>query len=282
MNQLPLGATTSTTILRDANNTQNAIRPFKGYTNVNMTEFGATSNYHGLQARFSRRFARNLTANVSYTWSKALDFVDTDGAGLGYYLDRRREYGPAGFDRSHVFTVDYVYLLPGFGDRWGGFAKVVLNGWQVSGITRFWSGPPLTITSNGNPGTLGGGVRADYLGGEIIPEDRTRLNWFNPFVFGRPVDGSLGNTGKNWLRAPGINQWDFSVFKNTRVTERVNVQFRFETFNTFNHTQWSGVNTGVSGANPGSPVTAATVGASGQISSTRDPRTIQFGLKLLF
>ncbi|MGH9720226.1 MAG: hypothetical protein ACRD8O_08440, partial [Bryobacteraceae bacterium] len=284
INQLPLGTTTGTTILRDANNTQNAIRPYRGYTVVNMTEFAATSNYHALQTRISRRFAQSFTANLGYTWSKSMSILDGDTAGLGYFLDRRREYGPAGFDRTHVFTIDYVYLLPNFAAHLGnsGAAQTLLNGWQISGITRFWTGPPLGVGSNGNAGTLGGGIRSDYLGGQIIPDTQDRLNWFNPLVFGRPVDGSLGNTGKYVLRGPGINQWDFSVFKNTKVTERVNVQFRFETFNTFNHTQWAGVSTGVSGANPGSPVTAATRGTSGQITNTRDPRSVQFGLKLLF
>ncbi|MSV30520.1 MAG: hypothetical protein EXQ52_17520 [Bryobacterales bacterium] len=283
INQVPLGATTNTTILRDANNTANAIRPFKGYTSVNMTDFGANSNYHALQTRISRRFASNLTANFSYTWAKAMSIVDGDTAGLGYYLDRRREYGPAGFDRTNVATIDYVYLLPAFGTKMGnGFAKTVFNGWQVSGITRFWSGSPLGVGANGNAGTLGGGVRADYLGGQIIPDNRTRFNFFNPLVFGRPVDGSLGNTGKVVLRGPGIHQWDFSMFKNTKITERVTTQFRFETFNTFNHTQWAGINTGVSGANPGAAVSAATIGASGQVNSTRDPRNVQFGFKLLF
>lgn len=284
INQLPLGTTTGTTILRDANNTANAIRPYKGYTSVNFTDFGANSNYHALQARVSRRFAQSLTANFSYTWSKTMSIVDGDTAGLGYYLNRRREYGPAVFDRTNVVTIDYVYLLPNIGTRMGnnGFSKTVLNGWQVSGISRFWSGPPLGVGSNGNAGTLGGGVRSDYLGGQIIPDARTRFSFFNPLAFGRPLDGSLGNTGKYVMRGPGINQWDFSVFKNTKLTERVTTQFRFETFNTFNHTQWAGINTGVSGANPGTPVTPATLGSSGQVTSTRDPRNIQFGFKLLF
>jgi hypothetical protein len=84
------------------------------------------------------------------------------------------------------------------------------------------------------------------------------------------------------MRRPGINQWDLSLFKNTRVKEGVNVQFRFETFNTFNHTQWDGVNTGLSVPNPNTAVTEATRGSLGQVNSTRDPRTLQFGVKLLF
>ncbi len=284
INQLPLGSTVNTPILRNANNTAQAIRPYLGYNNVTYTDFGANSNYNSLQTRLSQRFARNLTFNASYVWSRAMDQLDTDGAGLGYYLDRHREYGPAGFDRASVFNFDYVWELPALGSRLSShaLAKKVLDGWQLSGITRFWSGPPATIGSNGNPGTLGGGVRANYLGGQIYPDKRDRFNYFNPLVFGRPVDGSLGNLGRNTLRLPGINNWDMSMFKNTNINERVRAQIRFEFFNVFNHTQWASVNTGVSGANPGDPVTQATRGTSGQISNWRDPRTLQMSLKLYF
>jgi hypothetical protein len=88
--------------------------------------------------------------------------------------------------------------------------------------------------------------------------------------------------GRNALTGPGINQWDISMYKNTRITERVQAQLRVETFNTFNHTQWAGVNAGISVPNPSSPVTASSQGSTGQVSSTRDPRNIQFGLKLIF
>src|SRR5262245_11658641 len=284
INQLPLGTTTNTPILQQANNTANAVRPFKGFTNINFTDFGANSNYHALQARLSRRFASNLAMNANYTWSKSISEVDNDSTAIGYYLDRGRERGPAGFDRRHVFTLDYIYQLPNVGSKWmnNAVGRKVFDGWQVSGITRFWSGTPLTITSNGDPGTLGGGVRADYLSGDFYPTKKSREEYFNPLVFARPLNGSLGTTGKGILYGPGINNWDISLFKNTKISERITTQLRLETFNTFNHTQWAGINTGISGANPGSQVTAATRGTSGQVNSTRDPRNIQIGLKIYF
>ena len=283
LGQLPLNTTTApgTTILTSVNNTTNAIRPFPGYTNINYTEFGATSNYNALQTRITRRFASHLTANVSYTWSKAMDEVDSDGTAITYYLDRRRDYAKAGFDRTHVFSVDYVYELPSLAKQ-NGFLKSTINGWQLAGITRFATGTPLNIGSNGNLGTLGGAPRANYLGGQIYPDNQSRLEFFNPLVFGRPLDGQFGNLGRNALVGPGINQWDISVYKNTRITERVQAQIRVETFNTFNHTQWAGINTGISAANPGTAVSTGTIGTSGQITTTRDPRNIQLGVKVLF
>lgn len=284
INQLPVGTTVFTPILTNANNQSNAIRSYKGYTNVNFTDFGATSNYNALQVRATRRFAQRLTANVSFVWSKAMDEVDTDTSSIGYYLDRRREYAPAGFDRTRVFSADYVYLLPDFGTRLSSSTIVhkLLDGWQISGITRFWSGPPFSVTSNGNPGTLGGGVRAAYIGGDVYPSSKSRYTYFNPLVFARPADGTLGNVGRNTIRGPGINNWDMSMFKNTKFGEHITTQLRFEFFNVFNHTQWAGVNAGINVPNAATAVTTSTLGTSGQVSGTRDPRNIQLGFKLMF
>ena len=156
-----------------------------------------------------------------------------------------------------------------------------MDGWQISGVGRIWTGLPLTVTSNGNTGTLGGGIRADYLGGNVYPETKTRNEYFNPLAFGRPLDGQLGNTGKGILRGPGLVNFDTSLFKNFKWGEGPrNIQFRLETFNTLNHTEWYGVNMGVNGSNPGSPITQGTRGTSGQVTSTRDPRNVQLSLKL--
>jgi hypothetical protein len=284
LNQLPLGTTVNTPILRNANNVTQAVRTFRGYNSVNYTNFSANSNYNALQVRATRRFAQRFTINASYVWARAFDNVDTDTNSIGYYLDRRREYGPSGYDRRSVFNADYIYLLPDFGSRMSHSAvtRTLFDGWQVTGITRFWSGPPGNISANGNPGTLGGGVRANYIGGQIYPSTQDRYHYFNPLAFGRPLDGTLGNVGRNTLWLPGINNWDMSLFKNTKLTERVTTQLRFEFFNVFNHTQWSGVNTGISVPNPGDPVTSGTIGTTGQINSTRDPRSMQLGLKLMF
>ncbi len=283
LNQLDLGTTLRPGVLASVNNTQNALRPYLGYTGIPFTEFGGVSNYKAIQARLTRRFAKSLTGNFNYTLSRAVSEVDGDGTGIGYFKDRKREYGDASFDRRQVVTIDFVYELPKIvrnGSKAGDF---LVNGWQLNGIARFWSGPPATVTSNGNLGTLGGGQRADYITGqEIYPEERTRRNYFNVLAFGRPADGSLGNTVKQALRLPGINQWDLSLFKNFRMSEKMNLQFRFETFNTFNHTQWAGVNTGLGLPNPGTAVTEATRGSFGEVNSTRDPRSLQFGLKFLF
>ena len=288
INQLPLGSTTApgNTILSAAGNLNNAVVPYKGYSNLNYTDFGANSNYNALQSRFSRRYTTGFTMNVGYTWSKAMDMVDSDTTIIADFQNRNREYGIAGFDRTHVLSIDYVYEIGKLTNKMGlknKFAKSVLNGWEVSGIYKYQSGFPLTITSSGNPGMVfNGTVRANYLGGDVIPAVQDRLNYYDPLVFGRPLDGSLGNTGKGILRGPHINQWDASLFRNVQINERMRLQFRFETFNSLNHTQWYGVNTGVSASNPGDRVTANTRGSAGQITSTRDPRNVQLSMKFYF
>ena len=282
LNQLPLGATLQPGVLASVNGVANALRPYQGYAGVAFTEFGSTSNYNGLQARVTRRFAKSFTGNFNYTWSKAQGVNEGDTNSLAYAYDRKREYGLLNFDRKQIVTIDFIYELPRFANS-NALAKGVLNGWQINGIARFWSGTPLTINSNGNAGTLGGGPRANYNGsGPVTNENKSELDYFNVFAFSRPLEGNLGNTGEGIIRGPGINQWDISMIKTTTFYERVRVQFRFETFNTLNHTQWAGVNTGLNVPNPNTAPTAATRGTFGQVNSTRDPRTIQLGVKVLF
>ena len=280
-NQVPLGTTTGAhNPLPALNNVQDAIRPYQGYNSINYTDFGANSNYNALQTRVTRRFGKNFTLNSDFTWSRALDIVDSDTSNIDFWQNRKFNYGPAGFNRSLVFNVNYVYELPTFKSR-GTLLRSVAGGWELTGITRFWSGTPLTIYSNGNQGTLGGSVRANYIGGSTSGNG-TWQEYFNPLAFAQPADGTTGNTGRGIITGPGINNWDFSLFKNTHIGERITTQFRIETFNIFNHTQFSGVNTYVNASGPGAAVTSSTINGLGQVNSTRDPRNIQLGLKLYF
>jgi hypothetical protein len=288
--QLPLGTTVNTPILTNANNVTAAVVPYKGFSNITYTDFGANSNYNALQLRVSRRFAKNFMINADYTWSKAMDIIDNDTTQIAYKFDRQHQYAPAGFDRTHVFNLDYVYTLPRL-DNHSAFTKYVLGGWEITGITRFWSGFPIDVTSNGSAGTLVGPnnqIRPDLTGIPIYPAQQTWQQWFNPAAFARPANGSLGSLGRNALRGPGINNWDISIFKNFYFTERFHLQLRLETFNTFNHTQFAGLGSNainppqLSAPNPGQQFTPDIAGTVGQITSTRDPRTVQLGGKFYF
>ncbi len=292
LNTLPVGATTTpigntqNTILTNVNGVSNAIVPYKGYSSIMYTKYDASSNYNGLQTLIQRRFSKNLVVTADYTWSKAIDLTDDDNNDneiLDAY-NPGRDRAVAGFDRTNVFNVNYVYTAPTFLNH-GLLFRSALGGWEITGISRFWSGQPFSVTSNGNAGNLSGsGVFADYNGprrGNIYT--KTYSQYFNPLFFSRPLDGTLGNTRRNQFRQPGIDQWNISLFKNFNFTESTRLQLRLETFNTFNHTQFATVFNNISvPEGPGQPVTATNRSNSGGVSGTYDPRQVQIGGKFYF
>ncbi len=265
------------------------LRPFLGYADVNIIENANTSNYNSLQVVVRRRFARNFQFGVAWTWSKTLTFVDEDqGASSAGNVEtlvhpRVWNYGLASFDRTHVFTLNYLYTLPKTRSGFPG-ARLVLNGWQLSGITRFISGTPMTValtTVSGLDitGTPSLSPRVVVTGNPALPKsERTFERYFRTEVFQLPAVGTTGNAAKYILRGPGINSWDISLFRNFRWRERFNSQFRCEAYNAFNHTQFSGVN-----ATARFDATGAQTNTSlGQYNAARRPRHIQLALRLSF
>lgn len=272
--------------------------PYTGYGNINFTKYDASSSYNALQVKLMRRFSNNLTLTADYTWSKCMDIADSDNPGADPGVPSANQGGPltdpyhpgldwapCGWDRTNAFNVNYVYSLPSL--RSSGFLKYVLGGWQVSGITRFWSGTPINIymggCSNcyvGNAGNYVNLVRPDRGTGSPYAA-KNHFTWLNPAAFVAPQLGTVGNVGRNAFRGPGINNWDISLFKNINFTESRYLQLRLETFNTFNHVQPSGVNNtfGAQSA-AGDPTTA--ISNSGDVNAYRDPRNVQLGIKLYF
>jgi hypothetical protein len=318
LEQLPLGTTTNTDILSTVNNVTNAILPYKGYSSIYFNRFGAQSSYNALQVKVTRRFSDKLTFNADYTWSKAIDLddVDNDQNAFPTYDSLKPFYAPAGFDRRNVFNFQYVYNLPEFKNR-NKLVQLTAGGWEWSGVTQFWSGTPCLsggstgattndacdLFSSGNLGTGGGfqspgysqtgsqsfgHIRPDYIGGPILANHTHNVGagqfpmWYNPSAFAAPALGSYGNFRRNSIYGPGVNNWNMSLFKNINITEDVRIQLRFEAYNVFNHTQWGQVNNGLSAPTPGTQFTGANAGASGQITSARDPRILQLGGKFYF
>ena len=203
LNQRPLGYTTNNNLLTSVNQATNALRPYRGFGQIHYTDFGANSNYHALQVQLTRRFTKDVFISANYTWSRAMDQTDDDTNPIPNSFNRRGEYAPAGFDRTHTFTVNYVWTLPVLRDR-NALIRNTIGGWEFSGITRFWSGVPFTLLcGNCDPGnldgaTLGqfsssngtnyGGARLDYSGGELYPATRTVQQYVNLAAFSRPVE----------------------------------------------------------------------------------------------
>jgi hypothetical protein len=245
----------------------NAARPFAGFAAITTNETAGNSVYHSMQASATRRFSRGISLQGSYTFSRS---IDNAVAPVNAYFDRM-ERALSSFDRTHVLVLSYVYELPLFRNSTG-VTKKAFGGWQVSGISRFESGTPFSITVPGDRAGVGtGGQRPDVTGAISTP--KTIFQWFTG-NFATPALGSFGSLGRNVVRAPGINNWDVSFSKRTDLFQRgdqpVQLQFRAEFFNLFNHTQFSGVSAGLGAAN------------FGQVTSSRDPRISQLGLRLLF
>ena len=187
---------------------------------------------------------------------------------MNSYASDRVERALSGFDRTHVLVVSYIWELP-LARSSAGWKRLAFQGWQVSGISRFETGLPLTIGIAGDRAGVGGGAqRANAVAPVIRP--KTITQWFDPASFANPALGAFGNTGRGIVRGPGGNNWDLSFSKRTMLKENIQLQFRAEFFNIFNHTQWAGVGTTVG------------AGTFGQVVSARDPRITQLALRLLF
>ena len=272
--------------------------PYKGYQNINFTKYGANSSYNALQAKVQRRFSKGLTLTADYTYSRSLDISDSDNPGAdpnvpsanqgGALTDPfhpRLDWAPAGWDRTNVFNLSYVYDLPSLHKE--GFLKYLTDGWEVSGFTRFWSGTPINIYEGGcsncyagNPGNFVGLARPDLASSNVYLSHSNHVDWLNPAAFTASQPGTIGDIRRNSFRGPGINNWDMSLFKNFNFTERTRLQLRLETFNTFNHTQPAGINNAFGASSAGAPTTFTA--NSGQINAYRNPRNVQLGAKFYF
>jgi hypothetical protein len=264
----------------------NAARPFTGYGTINFRQTTAHSDYHGLLVNFRHDAGRAGLLSLSYTLSRnrATATNDRDAVDLPQNpLDLEAEYAVARTDRTHVFSANYVYELPFFRDATG-FLKQVLGGWQVSGITSIWSGPPISRVVNGT--TNGGrrGIRVDQVGDPFanLPANVPGgVYWFNPAAFAPPADGEYGDTGRAIFRLPGVHQWDVTLSKNWYPGGKTRLQFRADFINAFNHTQLDpNLIQNTCAASVTNPTCAVAGNAFGQITGTRNPREIQLGLRL--
>ncbi len=212
------------------------MRPYKGFSNILMRLSDSNSNYHSMQVYANKRKGR-MNFTVSYTLAKVLTDASGNGDNPEGYQDRHYNYGPASFDRHHAFVTTYSYQIPFFQGS-NGFTsnpvvKGVFAGWQLSGITRYQTGAPLTVTAN----TSIGSRRADYLGGEVLAADPGPNGWLNAAAFASAPDTRRGNSSVGIARGPDLYLWDFSIRKNfsmAAVHEGLRLQFQADMFNAFN------------------------------------------------
>ncbi len=263
----------------------NFLRPYYGLSSINVRGFGATSNYHSLQVTANRRMKNGLQYGVAYTFSKLLGVgaADFDGVSPCFSM-RKRNYGLISYDATHALVINYVYELPNLAARWHkGYLNQVFGYWRLSGITTFQSGFPFTPTfSTSDTADLTGsseGARITVVCDPKLPKDqRTFERTFRTEFFKRTPKGDFGNAGIGLLRGPGIENFDISVTKRFPITEQRYFWLRGESFNAFNHTQFSGVSSAARFDPAGNQFNLN----FGAYTSARNPRRIQLSLRFMF
>lgn len=263
-------------------------RPDFQFADITFEESSGSSSYNSLQTKFEQRLAAGLTLLASYTWSRSIDNASGFFASAGDAnfpqdsFNIRAERGRSNFDVGHRMSISYGYDLP-FGRGRAlmadnGWVTSLLTGWQSFGVITLQSGRPFTVAlvqelDNSNTGrsSLGFGAndRPNVVGNPEL-DDRGPDRWFNTAAFALPQFGTFGDAGRNIVTGPGFQNVNLSLMKTTRLKEGLDLQFRAEAFNLFNHPNFD---------QPDNFFLSPTFG---RILSAKSPRHIQFGLKLLF
>ncbi|MGH9715104.1 MAG: carboxypeptidase regulatory-like domain-containing protein [Candidatus Acidiferrales bacterium] len=246
----------------------------------------AASSYNSLQVGLNHQFSRSLSAQVNYTYSHCIDdgsFATSLEEFSQLQLDgynQANDYENCNFDIRHNLNINGIYALPFKGNR-------LVSGWQFATIINVHDGLPINITNGESldPANLGSqyasrpnysfapGCSPNHIVDKAVPGKQYYTQWYDPSCYEPQAPGFLGNVRRNSVPGPGTFDMDFSVIKNTKITEKLNMQFRCEAFNVLNH-----FNLGA----PGGGVNLAGAGAGQSDFSNGTPRQIQFALKLDF
>ena len=254
-------------------------------TATNMWDGYLSSHYHSLQTSVRKQLTKGLMLQGAYTWSKAIDMTDEDGWASvnwnwGPVFNRNR--ATAGFDRTHVMQIGWVYELPfGKGKQFAtqGVLSHIVGGWAVNGVMASYTGTPFTVSSSNNLSASGNIQTADQIKSDVsYPHGiGPGATWFDTSAFigasrtdskGTPL---FGTTGRNYLRGPGSWNTDLMINRKFMITERISTDFRAEFYNFPNTSHFS---------NPGATVTSPS--SFGVISAATGERQVRFGLRLGF
>ena len=266
----PNGATTVT-----------VARPYPTFGQISQFETRQVSSYNALQVTAERR-AHGLSFLASYTYSHALDEGSAESAGVSNPYNLRYDYGNADYDVPNRFVASSNYQLPFKGS---GLLGPLERGWQLNAIGQFYDGTPFSV---GSTLALGDGLssRAILLpgyGNGSLPKGQRGLTaahpWFNTAAFAVPASNSFtyGNSGRNSLEGPGTKYVDFSIFKDTHLTESKVLQLRAEAFNLANTPQFNNPN-----STAGTAADGSISGAGSDLTFQRTARQIQFAAKITF
>jgi len=225
----------------------NTGRPFAAQFNRRVTtdllDGFLSSNYHSLQTSINRSFTGGLFMKGSYTYSKAMNRVDDDGTGTllwNWSGAMDRNYGPAGYDRTHMLQMAWAYELPfGKGKQFltNGIASAIAGGWSINGVFSAYTGVPFTVLAPGASVNAPGNTQtADQVKSNVEKFGNVGAGqfYYDPAAFAAVSEVRFGTTGRNLLRAPGVVGADTSIFRSFDILERLKLEFRAEAFNLTN------------------------------------------------
>jgi len=256
-------------------------RTYQGYGGINQQENTTNGNYNGFQAGVRVQNRWGLSGEADYTWSHEIDITSYDDNGVSNPFNLKYDKGSGALDRRHIFNANYIYKLPFFNTT-SGLVHSLLGGWEIAGTMVFETGTIIanqgtSLNINYDPVGLGGGYTNRPNVNGKMRYIKTQKQWFDTSVFSAPtpawaggVNQGFGNARKDTVVGPGRANFNTSLYKSFAITERAHFDLRFESFNTFNHTQFNGVGNAFGNGN------------FGQVTSTWDPRTLELGGKFVF
>ncbi len=266
----------------------NLYRTYQGFAGITQQQNTTNGSYNGFQTGLRLQNKWGLSGEVDYTWSHEIDITSYDLATISNPFNVAYDYGSGALDRRHILVANYIYDLPFFKGG-SGLTHSLLGGWQVAGTFVAESGYLGALQSNQGVG-LSVGYDPVGLGGgytnrpNVSRRPRAIKNvkqWFDTSVFSAPTPSwaggpnlGFGNARKDIVVGPGRENFTTSLYKTFDIKEVAHIELRFESFNTFNHTEFMGVNSNYNGPNQ--------AGNFGAINSTWDPRVLQLGGKFSF
>jgi hypothetical protein len=247
-----------------------ARRPIPELGPINAIRWDGWEHYQAATVRVERQAARGLNLSGSYTWSRSIDDASDPGATVAEtnlpqdVYNQDAEEALSSYDHRHRFTANFSYDLP--------WSRGFLGGWRVSGIAILQSGAPFTVNLGTDRANIGSGPaqRPDVTGDPNLDSGRTPQRWFDTSVFSLPAQFTFGDAERNSVLGPGYSSVDLALQKTTRLSDRVNLELRWEVFNVFNT------------ANFDLPSRIAFTPNFGRIFSAADSRQMQLGMRLTF
>jgi hypothetical protein len=276
----------------------NAFRSYQGYSGIRNQENNTNGTYNGFQTGVRLQNKWGLSGEVDYTWSHEIDITSYDDNVVSNPFNLKYDKGSGALDRRHILSINYVYKMPFFSHS-NGVLKSIAGGWEIAGTAVDETGVIQTVTGAGGIVNSGNGYDPVGLGGDYTVRPNVSGKMSYPKKLGQYFDTSkfsnvvpswqggpnlgFGSAGKDAVVGPGRVNFTTSLYKSFAMTERAHFELRFESFNTFNHTEPNNLNVSYNPQNGTGFSTILNKGNTfGQVTSTFDPRVLELGGKFIF